>query len=101
MVKSKDQVLSLLREAKPELKERFGINRLALFGSYAKGTATAKSDVDVLYYLAGNRSQTLTQVLDLDDFLKELLEVDKVDAVNNDYLNPIIGFFIEDSLEYV
>lgn len=44
----RDQTLSLLTEHKPVLAERFGVRRLALFGSMARGTARPDSDVDVL-----------------------------------------------------
>ena len=45
---TRDDVLSLLREHKPVLTQRFGVQRLALFGSMARDTARADSDVDVL-----------------------------------------------------
>ena len=44
----RDQTLALLTEHKPVLAERFGVRRLALFGSMARGTARPDSDVDVL-----------------------------------------------------
>ena len=44
----REQVLALLAEHKPVLAQRFGVRRLALFGSMARGTARPDSDVDVL-----------------------------------------------------
>lgn len=44
----KQQVIQSLTNSKAELVSRFGITRLALFGSTARGTATDTSDVDVL-----------------------------------------------------
>jgi predicted nucleotidyltransferase len=38
----------ILRRARPALAREFGVRRLALFGSYARGDATETSDVDVL-----------------------------------------------------
>ncbi|AHK78610.1 DNA polymerase subunit beta [Ectothiorhodospira haloalkaliphila] len=38
----------LLSRSKPELQARFGVTRLALFGSTARDTARSGSDVDVL-----------------------------------------------------
>jgi predicted nucleotidyltransferase len=40
-------VINKLKELKPVLKERFGIEEFAVFGSVAKGTDTAQSDVDI------------------------------------------------------
>ena len=40
-------IIDKLRELKPELKERFGIEEFAVFGSVGKGTDTENSDVDI------------------------------------------------------
>jgi predicted nucleotidyltransferase len=47
------QVLGLLAEHKARLAERFGVSRLALFGSVARDAASAGSDVDVLVAFDG------------------------------------------------
>jgi len=47
-VRSTEEVLRILREARPDLARDFGIKRLALFGSYARGDQRDDSDVDVL-----------------------------------------------------
>lgn len=49
----RDQTLALLTEHKPVLAERFGVRRLALFGSMARGTARDDSDLDVLVAFDG------------------------------------------------
>ena len=48
IVKSTQDVLDVLRAARPLLAREFGITRLALFGSYARGEQREDSDVDVL-----------------------------------------------------
>ena len=45
---NRDDALDLLRTHKPMLAERFGVTELALFGSFARGQATDRSDIDVL-----------------------------------------------------
>jgi uncharacterized protein len=45
--------LQLLRAHRPTLAERFGVVRLALFGSTARDTAGPDSDVDVLVAFDG------------------------------------------------
>ena len=50
---SRDEVLALLREHKPVLERRFGIVDLALFGSFARDSATAGSDIDILVRFDG------------------------------------------------
>jgi predicted nucleotidyltransferase len=45
---TRDELLALLAQHKPVLAQRYGVKRLALFGSFARGTARDDSDVDVL-----------------------------------------------------
>jgi len=40
-------LLIKLRELKPILNEKFGIEEFAVFGSYAKGKETENSDIDI------------------------------------------------------
>jgi len=42
------RLLQQLRAAVPEMKERFGVKRIGVFGSVARGEAGPESDVDVL-----------------------------------------------------
>lgn len=49
---TRDSILAELRRLKPELSRRYGVNRLALFGSFAQGEARPGSDIDVVVELA-------------------------------------------------
>ena len=49
----REAVIQLLVRHKPVLAQRFGVLKLALFGSVARGTARADSDVDVLVAFDG------------------------------------------------
>jgi hypothetical protein len=40
-------IINKLKELKPILKERYGIEEFAIFGSVAKGTDTKDSDIDI------------------------------------------------------
>lgn len=41
------KIIEKLKELKPILKEKYGIEEFAIFGSVAKGTDTENSDVDI------------------------------------------------------
>ena len=49
----KEQALAFLRDHKAILKQRFGVADIALFGSTARGEATAHSDMDILVRFDG------------------------------------------------
>lgn len=44
---TKDEVISKLREHRDDL-DKFGVKRIGLFGSFAKGGQKAKSDIDLV-----------------------------------------------------
>jgi len=41
-------IINKLKELKPLLKEKYGIEEFAVFGSVAKGTDTEESDIDIV-----------------------------------------------------
>lgn len=45
--------LDLLAQSKPTLAARYGVTRLALFGSTARDSARADSDIDILVAFDG------------------------------------------------
>ena len=48
MLLTKEKAVELLRENLPVLATEFGVKKIGIFGSYAKGTFTEHSDVDVI-----------------------------------------------------
>mgnify|MGYP001172919113 CR=1 FL=1 len=48
---TKEEVLRRLRAERPYLAQKFGVTKLALYGSFARDAQTEKSDVDVLVAL--------------------------------------------------
>jgi predicted nucleotidyltransferase len=45
---NRQEILEKLREAYPYLASEYGVKRVGLFGSYAKGAAVEASDVDLI-----------------------------------------------------
>ena len=56
---TKDYILQFLRENKPYLRDQFGVQSIALFGSMAKGNQKVDSDIDLLVELTEPRFQYL------------------------------------------
>jgi hypothetical protein len=85
---SKDDILATLRAALPDLRQRWPIRSLAIFGSVARDTASANSDLDVLVEF--ERPLGLSKFLALEDALSALVDR-RVDLVTRDALKPHIG----------
>ena len=45
---SREEIISILKKEMPYLKERYGVERIVLYGSFAKGNPKKSSDVDIL-----------------------------------------------------
>ena len=62
-------VKELLDEHMDELKRRFGVKRIGIFGSCARGEETPKSDVDILVEF---NEPTFDNFMNLSFYLEEL-----------------------------
>jgi predicted nucleotidyltransferase len=87
-VPSLDALRAQLRALLPELRQRYGVETLQIFGSYLRGEATPASDLDLL--VTFSQPPSLFQFIALENFLSETLGV-KVDLVMKDALKPRIG----------
>lgn len=86
-MKSRDEIISLLRRYKPTAQEKYGISKLGIFGSVARGEQTPDSDIDVCY--EGQAPSFLT--LDMIQSELELLLDSKVDLVRvRDNMNSLL-----------
>ncbi|MDE2058712.1 MAG: nucleotidyltransferase family protein [candidate division NC10 bacterium] len=75
----RDEALKTLAEHREELRQRFGVKSLALFGSVVRDEATETSDVDLLVEF--DRPVGLLHVIGTEQYLEKLLSVNKVDLV--------------------
>ena len=85
---SVEQILTTLRAHLPELRERYGVRNLWAFGSYVRGEAKKKSDLDLLVEF--DQAPTFFEFVRLERHIGELLGV-KVDLVMKTALKPGIG----------
>ena len=76
-----------LRELLPVLKEKYKVETVEIFGSYAKRGQTARSDIDLL--VTYSEAPDVVGVNSIKRFLRRKLGV-KVDIVSKKYLNPLI-----------
>ncbi len=67
---SQEDVLKILRRELPYLRTRYGVERMVPYGSFAKGTCTAKSDVDIIVELSKPLG---LEFVELADYLEKAL----------------------------
>ncbi len=89
---NKQQAIQTLTNSKAELAQRYGVSRLALFGSTARDVATASSDVDVLVGFDGVADSK--RYFGVQFYLEDLLGC-SVDLVTEKALRPELRPFIE------
>lgn len=77
-MKTKDEIIAVLRKFKEEFGEKYGIEKLALFGSVARGEQKEDSDIDICIQL---QTPDYFTRMEIKEFLEQCLEV-KVDVVS-------------------
>jgi len=80
---SLEEIQAILHEHLPELRRQYGVMSLGIFGSYTRGDAKKRSDLDILVEF--ERIGTLLEYIKLEDTLTDLLGV-KVDLVDRSTL---------------
>ena len=89
---NKQFVLTQLTGCMEEIRQRFSVRRLSVFGSVVRGEASEGSDVDVLVVF--DRKATFDLFMDLKFYLEELLGTG-VDLVTDKALRPQVRRTIE------
>ena len=81
-------ILSKLRELLPVLSDRYNVQELGVFGSYARYEEHDDSDLDIL--VTFSETPSLLKFIELENYLSDVFGV-KVDLVMKDSLKPEIG----------
>jgi predicted nucleotidyltransferase len=96
-----NKILEILKANKSKIFNSFELEGLGVFGSYAIGNQNQHSDIDILIYPKKETIFTYKKRLGLESFIKNLLNIDKIDIVNHRYINPIVKFKMADNILYV
>ncbi len=94
---SREQVIDILRREMPYLKAKYGVEKIILYGSFAKGSQKKTSDVDIL---VGLRKTLGLEFLELADTLEEKLgrkvDIATLDHYKRSFGNPRYKHIAED-----
>ena len=95
---NRQKVMQILHDALPGIRERFGVQDLAIFGSVARDEAGPNSDVDVLVTLDGRTRFRAFMGLQFE--LESILGA-RVDLVTPRAMKPTLRPHIERDLIHV
>ncbi|WP_245837426.1 MULTISPECIES: nucleotidyltransferase family protein [Methanobacterium] len=84
-------VFNVLKKHENEIKEKFHVKRIGLFGSYVRHEENEESDIDILVEF---EEPTLHNFMGLIDYLENLFDR-KVDLVTQKSLNPYLRPIVE------
>ena len=85
-----------MREKVLPIMKGYKIDYVAVFGSYARGEETAKSDLDLLVNFS--KPVTYFDILEMEDKIAKKIKISKVDLVTINALHPYIKKYVEKDL---
>lgn len=89
-------ILQVLRQHKPELQRKYPISKLGVFGSYARGEATEKSDIDIAVEITGPMGLNFVAMA---DEIEGLLGI-KTDVVPLRAIKPQYLIYVQKDIVY-
>ena len=98
MKKLKD-IKNILKQCKNEIKIKFKVKKIGIFGSYVRYAQEKKSDVDILVDFYGD-GINLFEFLELKEYLEKKIGI-KVDLVTKAALKPVMGKYIMKEVVFV
>ena len=97
-VKTLKDIQKVLQTHKGELRKKYGVKRIGVFGSYSRGEQKEDSDVDILVEF--EKPIGLIDFIRLQEYLESLLGV-KVDLVTKGALKKRIKERVLQEVKYV
>lgn len=98
-------VIRTLRKQLPHLRAKYGVEKMAVYGSFAKGTAHKRSDVDILVELTRPLGLEFVQLsCDLEKSLGRKVDLATFETFQRGLANPRyahIASDIQGTLRYV
>jgi predicted nucleotidyltransferase len=103
--RTKEQIFQILRKELPYLSEKYGVERIAIYGSFAKGNQRKASDIDILVQLIKPLGLDFIKLAyHLEKVLKRRVDLATFDTLKRSLENPRykhIASDIQGTLSYV
>jgi len=94
------EIIDKIKTELPDIKKKYSIKSLGIFGSYIRNEQKNDSDLDMLIEFEDEAVITLIDFVQLENYLSDLLN-NKVDLVMKKSLKPRIGKQILEEVLYL
>ena len=85
-----EEIINILRGKKDELKKKYPISEIALFGSYARGDYDEKSDIDILVDFDRNVGiEFISLAHDLEDIFQRNIDLVSRKGIKQRYMSSV------------
>ena len=83
-------ILQTLRRHKPELQRKYPVSAIGIFGSYARGEASDKSDIDIAVEISGTMGLNFIAMADeIEDLFGIKTDVIPIRSIKPEYLQYV------------
>ena len=93
-----EEIRAVIEQHRPELKRQFHVDKIGVFGSYARGTQKKRADIDFL--VSFDKQISYFTLGGLYEYLKEIMGTD-VDVVPREDLRPEFSDSVMKDVAYI
>jgi len=97
-MKKLEDIIKVLSENKSMITQKYGVNKIGVFGSYVRSEQDKDSDIDIIVEFKEGY-KTFDNYMDLKDFLEEIFSV-KVDLIVESAIKPNLKPYILEEIQY-
>lgn len=97
-MKTFEEIKNIIQKHKDEIREKYKVKKIGVFGSYIRGVQTPKSDIDIL--VSFNETISLLKLAGLEIYLEDILGV-KTEVVPKEDIRQELRKNILESVVYL
>ncbi|MFA5779702.1 MAG: nucleotidyltransferase family protein [Elusimicrobiota bacterium] len=97
-MKTFEEIKNIIQKHKDEIRKKYKVKKIGVFGSYIRGIQTSKSDIDIL--VSFNETISLLKLAGLEIYLEDILGV-KTEVVPKEDIRQELKKNILESVVYL
>lgn len=95
-----DEIKGILKEHKEEVRQKYRVSEIGIFGSFVRGEQKKRSDIDILVEFDERNIPGLLKFIEMERYLEKLLRK-KVDLVRKGGIRPELRKIILQEVVYI